>query len=320
MAADSRFTLTNRRKAVKPFSLENGGLLDRVEESIRKNSKTFYFATALLARHKRSAIRALYAFCRATDDLVDEHKASPETMEVWREAVRRPVELQTDPALAAWALTRASYAIDQRYQDELVTGVMMDIAPRCYATWDDLQGYCYHVASTVGLLSIPIVGLRDGITFERAAPYAIKLGIALQLTNILRDVGEDARRGRVYLPEEDLERFGLTRCDILIEVHDSRFVALMKFEIARARKLYLEALPGIPMLSFSGQLAVGTAAFLYRAILDEIEAIHYSVYCVRAFTSQRKKLSMLPSILLAVLRLPSPREKSENNQSSWPGA
>lgn len=303
MNADPLTGIQGDHRGAGPLSIERGDLLNLVEDSIRKNSKTFYFATALLARHPRGAIRALYAFCRATDDLVDEYKASPETMDAWRRSARLPLEQQTDPILAAWAFTRANYAIDQRYQDELVTGVMMDISPRSYATWDELQEYCYHVASTVGLLSIPIVGMRRGITFERAAPYAIKLGIALQLTNILRDVGDDARRGRVYLPEEDLERFELTRADILNGVQDSRFIGLMKFEIARARKLYLEALPGIPMLSLSGQLAVGTAAFLYSAILDEIEAIQYCVHRVRAYTTQRKKLTMLPRILFAVLRL-----------------
>ena len=178
-----------------------------------------------------------------------------------------------------------------------------DIQPRVYPTWEDLEKYCYHVASTVGLLSIPIIGLREGVSFEQAAPYAVQLGIALQLTNILRDVGEDARRGQVYLPEADLERFNLTRADILAGVQNERFNALMKFEIERARKLYQEALPGIAMLSPSGQLAVGAAALLYRAILDEIEAIRYCVHHMRAYTTGRRKLAMLPKILFTVLNL-----------------
>lgn len=278
------------------------------EQSIRKNSKTFALATAFLPRQKRSAIRALYGFCRATDDLVDEEKATPEQVEAWRVKVRLPADQQTDPLLRAWASTRQRYAVDPRYENELITGVKMDIHAQQYATWQELESYCYHVASTVGLLSIPIVGLRHGVCFDQAKDYAIKLGVALQLTNILRDVGDDARRGRVYLPEEDLAQFGLSRADILAGVCDERFLALMKFEIRRARQLFKQSLPGISMLSTSGRLAVGAAALLYRAILDEIEAIQYRVYYFRAHTSARKKLSMLPGILATILRLKLPED------------
>lgn len=293
--------------AARRMAFEGTDPARAVQESIRKNSRTFLFATGLLPRRKRNAIRALYAFCRATDDLVDEGKATYEEMEEWREKVKLPSREQHDPTLYLWAVTREKYPINPRYEDELISGVASDISPRVYHTWEELEAYCYHVASTVGLLSIPVVGLRKGLRFEQAAPYAITLGIALQLTNILRDVGEDARRGRVYLPESDLERFGLTRADILAGVQDERFNALMKFEIARARKLYLDALPGIAMLSPSGQLAVGAAALLYRAILDEIEAIRYCVHQFRAHTSERKKLAMLPGILVTVINIPLPQ-------------
>jgi 15-cis-phytoene synthase len=276
------------------------------EQSIRRNSRTFYFATALLPASKKRAIRALYAFCRATDDLVDVQHASCERMEAWRAEVRQEPEFQRDPILYLWAATRCQYPIDPRYENDLISGVMMDLTPRSYATWDELARYCYHVASTVGLLSIPIIGLRPGTSFEQAASYATQLGIALQLTNILRDIGEDAARGQVYLPEADLAQFGLTRGDILSGVNDGRFHALMKFEIERARRLYAGSLPGISLLSRSGQLAVGTAALLYRAILDEIEAIHYGVYRMRAHTSGWKKLAMLPQILATVLKQKAP--------------
>ena len=276
------------------------------EQSIRVHSKTFFFATALLPRLERRAVRALYAFCRATDDLVDVDKASPEQVEEWRTKVKLSPEKQTEPILYTWALSRHHFDINPRYEDELITGVKFDISPRIYSTWEDLEVYCYHVASTVGLLSIPIVGLRKGVEFDQASPYAIKLGIALQLTNILRDIGEDAQRGQVYLPESDLAMFDLTRADILAGVNDERFHALMKFEIERARRLFAEALPGIPMLSFSGRLAVGAAALLYRAILDEIEAIRYRVFHFRAHTTGRKKLTMLPEILATVLSLRLP--------------
>lgn len=290
----------------QPLSIERSSADDPfrlVEQSIRAHSRTFTFATALLPRAQRRAIHALYAFCRATDDLVDVHEASEEQMEAWRAVVRLPAEAQREPILRAWSSVRRQYPVDTRYEDDLITGVTYDIQPRRYATWDELARYCYHVASTVGLLSIPILGMRPGATFEQAAPYAIKLGIALQLTNILRDVGEDARRGRVYLPEEDLARFGLSRADILAGTQDARFNGLMKFEIERARALYHDSLPGIAMLSPLGQMAVGAAALLYRAILDEIEAIRYCVHSMRAHTSGLKKLAMLPRILATVIHL-----------------
>jgi phytoene synthase len=276
------------------------------ESSIRHNSRTFYFATALLPRAKRRAIRSLYAFCRAADDLVDVHGASRTEVERWQAQVSLPPEEQADPVLYLWAMTRAEYSVDLRYQTGLMNGVASDVLPAAYQTCEELKEYCYQVASTVGLMSIPIIGLRRGVTFEQAAPYAATLGIALQLTNILRDVGEDATRGKVYLPYEDLQCFGLSRQDILNGVQDERFVALMKFEIRRARALYSQALPGIALLSLSGQAAVGAAALLYRAILDEIEAICYAVYQRRAHTSGGKKLAMLPGILATVLSLHPP--------------
>jgi 15-cis-phytoene synthase len=284
-----------------PLPLGGEDVFKLAEQSIRLNSRTFYFATALLPAAKRRAIRALYAFCRATDDLVDVSRASHEQVEEWRRKLSLPLEKQHDPILFVWAATRCQYPIDARYEQELISGVEMDISPRHYPTWQDLKNYCYHVAATVGLLSIPIIGLRKGVSFNQAAPYAINLGIALQLTNILRDIGEDARRGQVYLPEEDLAQFGLTRADMLNEVDDERFSALMSFEIDRARYLYAEALPGIALLSPSGQLAVGAAALLYRAILDEIEAMRYAVHRARAHTSGMKKITMLPQILAMVI-------------------
>jgi phytoene synthase len=300
----------NDQLAYKDYAAEQRldyqGAARSAERSIRRNSKTFYFATSLLPQPKRSAIRSLYAFCRAADDLVDVQGAGRAEVERWQSQVSLPPERQTDPVLYLWSLTRAQYNVATRYQGELMNGVASDVLPAAYATWEQLKQYCYQVASTVGLMSIPIIGLRRGVTFERAAPYAVMLGIALQLTNILRDVGEDASRGSVYLPEEDLQRFNLNRQDILRGVQDERFVALMKFEIRRARDLYSQALPGIALLSFSGQAAVGAAASLYCAILDEIEAICYAVYRQRAHTSGARKLAMLPGILATVLSLHPP--------------
>jgi phytoene synthase len=288
----------------------------RTDEIILEHSKTFFLATSLLPSPERRAIRALYAFCRSTDDLVDRHGASIAEVERWRLAVRRPAHRQSDPVLAAWCHIREVYAVDPRYEDELIEGVSLDLQDRRYATWRELQRYCYLVASTVGLLSMPILGLARGVTFEQASPYAIKLGVALQLTNILRDVGEDAGRGRVYLPIADLRQFGLTSDDILAGVHDNRFESLMLFEIARAQALYEEALPGIALLSPLARPAVGAAALLYRAILHEIRLIEFRVHTVRAHTPGWRKLWMLPGILAQLMTLRPPSLTQMNKLSS----
>ncbi len=276
------------------------------EAVIRQHSRTFHFATALLPSAARGAIRALYAFCRMTDDLVDRDGATQEDLDAWRAQVNLPAAEQKMPVLLYWSGVRERFGVDRRYERELIDGVNMDLRCRRYATWAELEDYCYHVASTVGLLSMPIIGMAPGWQFEQAKPYAVRLGVALQLTNILRDVGEDAGRGRVYFPEEDLARFGLTRQDILTGVQDERFRDLMRFEIARARQLYEESLPGIAMLSRAARPAVGAAALLYRAILDEIEAMDYQVYARRAHTTGWQKLKMLPGIVRTVLRVRPP--------------
>lgn len=276
------------------------------EQLTRRHSATFFSATALLPGAARRAIRALYAFCRTTDDLVDLETATLADVERWRVQARHPSRRQTDPVLQAWARIREQHEVDTSYQEELIDGVAMDLRQHRYETWADLRRYCYLVASTVGLLSMPIIGLTPGATFAQARPYAVTLGIALQLTNILRDVGEDALRGRVYLPLEDLRRFNLTPEDILNRVHDDRFVALMRFEIARAQTLFEEALPGVALLAPAARPAVGAAALFYRAILERIESLHYDVHTQRAHTTGFQKLALLPGILWKVWRIPTP--------------
>jgi phytoene synthase len=271
--------------------------LKETEKVIQQHSKTFYFATTFLPTPQRRAIRALYAFCRASDDLVDCENTQVEDFERWQSEVALPAHQQINPLIASWAHVREQYAIDRRYEQDLLEGMRTDLQFKPYANWDELEAYCYRVASTVGLLSMPVIGLTPGVSLEMAAPAAIKLGIALQLTNILRDVGEDSRRGRIYLPIEDLARFNLTLRDIQNQVFDQRFVNLMRFEIERARSLYREALPGIALLNPKARLAVAAAALLYRRILVEIELIGYQVYTRRAFTSRLRKLAMLPGII-----------------------
>lgn len=272
----------------------------------RKHSRTFYFATRLLPVATRSAIRALYLFCRSTDDLVDLQQATPADVAAWRAQVALPAALQPDARLSAWAHVREQYGVNSRFEHELIDGVALDLTQRRYQTWADLEHYCYLVASTVGLLSLPIIGLAPGVAEADAATYAIRMGIALQLTNILRDVGEDAARGHIYIPQADLHDFNLTSQDIFDGVHDARFVALMQFEIGRARQIYRAALPGIALLAPAARVAVGAAALLYAAILERIEATDYHVHTERARTTDLEKLLRLPGIFAYVQRLRHP--------------
>ncbi len=260
------------------------------EAITRRYSKSFFFSSQLLPPSKRRAVRALYAFCRTSDDLVDEQPGTDLTraLAMWVALVHAPKPPRFHPVLMAWNDTAKHYCIPQVLVDELLAGIAMDLTVDRYATFDELWVYCYRVASVVGLLSMQIIGYQPG-----ADEYAIKLGVALQLTNILRDVGEDARRGRVYLPQEDLQRFGLTDQDILDGRCDAAFRALMQFEIERAHRLYEESWSGIALLSADSRLAVGAASAVYRAILDKIKQNCYDVHTCRAHVSFLEKLRIL---------------------------
>lgn len=266
----------------------------------RFHSRSFYFSSQLLPPHKRLAVRALYAFCRTTDDTVDCAEQNPDhALARWVHLVHAQQAPPNHAVLLAWNDTASRYNIPQSLVDELLAGVAMDLRYTRYATFDDLWLYCYRVASVVGLLAMEIIGYQSG-----AHPYAITLGIALQLTNILRDVGEDAARGRIYLPQEDLARFGMTDDDILNHRRDERFRELMLFQMQRAHTLYQEAWPGIALLSRDGQFAIAAAADLYRGILRKIVVNDYDVFQKRAHVSFLEKLWMLPGIRRRVHNLP----------------
>jgi phytoene synthase len=262
------------------------------------HSRTFHLASGLLPINKRKAVRALYAFCRLTDDLVDHPEAEISTdLESWRRRMLVNLPAHEDQIALAWADTRHTFQIPLRYAEQLVEGVARDIHQKRYETFDDLASYCYGVASTVGLMAMHIIGFSG----PEAIPYAVKLGVALQLTNILRDVGEDWRNGRLYLPLQELHEFGLAEEDIASGQVDARWQAFMHFQLERNRSLYSEAEPGIGLLNPDGRFAIGAAAGLYRAILDEIEASGGDVFSHRAHVSTQKKLSLLPGIWLRSL-------------------
>jgi phytoene synthase len=180
----------------------------------------------------------------------------------------------------------------------------MDLTIGRYESWEALRHYCYCVAGTVGLVSMHIIGVNgdDATLFERNRASAIDLGIALQLTNILRDVGEDLGRGRIYLPKEDMRRFDYTEEDLCQCVTDDRFRALMRFEIDRAHQLYERSVPAIASLKPEGRVAVGAAALLYRDILDKIAENQFNVFTSRAHLSFRDKVQRMPGIIWKVRR------------------
>lgn len=257
------------------------------------HSKTFFMASAFLPPNQRSAVRGLYAFCRVSDDLVDEgEKDQLQALQTWRQHSLSEHPPVNDQVALAWADTRAAYNIPHRFAEQLLDGVASDLTKTRYADFAELTDYCYSVASTVGLMAMHIIGYHS----DEAIPYAVKLGVALQLTNILRDVAEDWEYGRLYLPQDELAAFGLTEADIEAGIVDDRWRTFMKFQIARIRRLYADALPGIRLLNKNGRFAIAAAAELYQAILDDIENHDYDIFSRRAHITKWEKLRRLPGI------------------------
>lgn len=261
------------------------------------HSKSFFLASALLTEEKRSAARALYAFCRTVDDIVDEGSVVGREVELdyWRNVSQGLIQPRPDDLVAqAWTDTRARFHIPPRYALQLIDGVSRDLHQTRYASFDDLATYCYGVASTVGLMSMYIVGFQS----NEALPYAIKLGVALQLTNILRDVGDDYRKNRIYLPKDELKAFGISEKQIAAGEVNEGWRNFMRYQIDRTRKLYEEAAAGIPYLDPDGRLAIGAASDFYQGILSAIETNDYNVFTRRAHLNAWEKLSRLPGLWL----------------------
>lgn len=257
------------------------------------HSRSFYLASALLPDSKRAAARALYTFCRTTDDIVDHPEGDvAERLQNWQRRVLNWDADSHDLAPLAWSHTCTHYQIPRCYAEQLIAGVSRDLHQTRYQTFADLTEYCYGVASTVGLMSMHIIGFHS----EEAIPYAIRLGVALQITNILRDVAEDWRRGRLYLPQEELAAFGLSEADIARGAVTDRWRDFMRFQIDRNRRLYTEAWPGIGMLSPEGRVAIAAAADFYAAILNDIEAHDYDVFSRRAYVSGWGKIRRVPGL------------------------
>lgn len=263
------------------------------QEKAAKSGSSFYYAFLFLPPERRRAITALYAFCREVDDVVDEGKEESVArikLAWWRTQVdemyagkpEHPVTRALQPHLQACGITR------ERLQ-AVIDGMQMDLDQSRYLDWPGLRKYCWHVAGVVGELSAGIFGYTDPRTLE----YAGNLGLAFQLTNIIRDVGDDARRGRIYLPVDELQRFDVKAADILNGRHSERFEALMRFQTERARELYREAMRALPEADRRAQRPGLMMAAIYHALLDEIERDRWQVL------DQRISLTPLRKLLLA---------------------
>jgi phytoene synthase len=254
------------------------------------SGSSFYYAFRFLPPERRRAITALYAFCREVDDVVDETgdaQLAASRLAWWRQEIallfdgrpQHPVTRALQPALAPHGITAERL-------NEIVDGMEMDLRQTRYLDFAALERYCYLVAGVVGMLAAGIFGYRDPRTLE----YARTLGTAFQLTNIIRDVGEDARKNRVYLPVEDLQRFGVGVADLREARHGPAFVELMRFEAARAREHYARAFAALPEADRRAQRPGLIMAAIYGALLDEIERDGFQVLRARTSLTPLRKL------------------------------
>ncbi|HUQ75959.1 MAG TPA: presqualene diphosphate synthase HpnD [Burkholderiales bacterium] len=253
------------------------------------SGSSFYYSFLFLPPERRRAITALYAFCREVDDVVDEAvdpQVAAAKLAWWRvEVANFAAGKAQHPVTKALSVYKERFDIDEKRLSEIIDGMEMDLRQTRYLDWPGLEAYCYRVASVVGLLAAGIFGYRDARTLE----YAKNLGLAFQLTNIIRDVGEDARKNRVYLPIEDLQRFGVPAADILQAKESPAFRALMEFEAHRARGFYESALSALPEGDRRAQRPGLIMAAIYRTLLNEIEREGFRVLTHRTSLTPLRK-------------------------------
>jgi len=286
--------------------------LDSAYETCRKETaqwaKTFYLGTLLLPPVKRRAIWAIYVWCRRTDELMDSPEAMKrptnelsDRLDQWEERTKALFAGEVKDELdAVMADTLKSFPQSINPYLDMIEGQRMDLNKTRYATFDELELYCYRVAGTVGLMTQGVMGIDPAYT---TAPWsqapdpseaAIALGVANQLTNILRDVGEDRGRGRIYLPQEDLKRFNYSEADLMAGVVNSQWKELMSFQLQRAREWFAKSEAGVRWLSGDARWPVWTSLRLYRGILNAIERLDYDVFNNRAYVSRLAKIAELP--------------------------
>jgi phytoene synthase len=260
------------------------------QQKAAASGSSFYYSFLFLPQPRRSAIMALYAFCREVDDTVDEctdESVARVKLAWWRKEIGAMYEgKQTHPVTQALQPHLVSYQLKQEHLQAIIDGMEMDLDQTRYLDYKAMSRYCWHVASVVGILSASIFGATRPETLQ----YAEKLGHAFQLTNIIRDVGEDARKGRIYLPVNELQQFNVTAADLLNARHNENFENLMKFQVARAQQAYDEALALLPKEDRRAQRPGLMMSAIYRTVLNEIEADGYHVLNQRISLTPLRKL------------------------------
>lgn len=263
---------------------------DYVQQKAAASGSSFYYAFLFLPPHKRAAITAFYAFCREVDDVVDDMVdpgVAATKLQWWRAEVAKAFAgTPSHPALQALMPLAASFHIEQRHLQAVIEGCQMDLSQTRYLDFPGLSRYCHLVAGEVGEVAAQIFGQTQAQT----TAYAHTLGQALQLTNIIRDVGEDARRGRIYLPVNELKQFGVTAQEILDGTYSARFTELMRFQAQRAQGLYDQALSLLPATDRRAQKPGLMMASIYRALLCEIELENFTVLHQRISLTPLRKL------------------------------
>lgn len=267
---------------------------EETSQSIAKKSKSsFYYAFNLLPESKRDAMNTVYAFCRKTDDIVDENNDPAEikraSLTEWREEFEQAFAGNSKFSLLnSVASTISQFKIPTEHFFELIKGMEMDIYRNRYDTFEELELYCYRVASTVGLMCIEIFGYKD----ESAKEFARNLGLALQLTNILRDVKKDAANGRIYLPLEDLERFNYSEREVLNGNYNNNFVRLMEFESERAKEYFRLATGHLNPIDKPSMFAARAMQHIYYRLLSRIISNNYDVYTREIKVSKFEKVGI----------------------------
>lgn len=260
------------------------------QQKTAQSGSSFYYSFLFLPPERRRAITALYAFCREVDDTVDDatdQSVARIKLAWWRNEVTQMYSgTPTHPVMLALKPHIQPYDLKQEHLQAIIDGMEMDLDQSRYLDYPNLNKYCWHVAGVVGILSASIFGVTNPQTLK----YAETLGLAFQLTNIIRDVGEDARKGRIYLPIDELQQFNVTAADLLNARHSEKFEALMKFQAARAQQLYDDAFALLPKEDRRAQRPGLMMAAIYRTLLDEIERDGFHVLTQKISLTPLRKL------------------------------
>lgn len=269
-------------------------------EITKKNAKSFYFASLFLASRPKKSAYAIYAICRISDDAVDKNKENKKTS---LEEIKKNINLayssdnrDLSPLTLAFQESVNRHKIPKKYFTLLLEAMESDLEKKRYQNWPELYKYCYKAAGVVGLMMLSLFGSKN----KKAKKYAISLGIAMQMTNILRDIKEDYHRQRIYLPQDELGKFNLGPDQIKDETTDGRFVKFLNFQIKRTRSYYQKSKPGIKLIDgFSCRLTTLLMKNIYAAILDDIEKNKYNIFLKRAKTSLANKVYICLKTILS---------------------